>query len=166
MLTNPAREERHQVPAQGGMESNMTNEELELENSEGEEQKARTDWKALARKWENRAKENAEKAKVFDENQTKLTELSERAEKAESELAAARAQAERTTLLNRIASETGIPAHFIQGESEDEMRTFAKEMSEWHRPAAPKISLAGKFDSDADDVDAAKKKLAQQMFGN
>ncbi|MGR1082832.1 hypothetical protein [Olegusella massiliensis] len=107
----------------------MAGEELELENSENEAQKARTDWKALARKWENRAKENAEKAKAFDENQTKFTELFERAGKVESELAAARVQAERTALLNKIASETGIPAHFIQGESEDEMRTFAKEMS-------------------------------------
>lgn len=129
MLINPAREDRHQVPAQGETESNMAGEELELENSENEAQKARTDWKALARKWENRAKENAEKAKAFDENQTKFTELFERAGKVESELAAARVQAERTALLNKIASETGIPAHFIQGESEDEMRTFAKEMS-------------------------------------
>lgn len=166
MPTNPAREERHQVPAQGEMESNMADENLDPMDPEGEGPKNEPDWKALARKWENRAKENAEKAKTFDENQARLTELEERAKKAEEELAGAQAKAARSALLSKIASETGVPAEFLQGETEEDIRKFAKAMSDWHKPIAPYVSNPGKFDSDADDVDAAKKKLAQQMFGN
>lgn len=45
----------------------MADENLDPMDHEGEGLKNEPDWKALARKWENRAKENSEKAKSFDE---------------------------------------------------------------------------------------------------
>lgn len=49
-----------------------------------------TDWKAMARKWEARSKENAEKARAYDELQeeskTELQKAKEAAEKAKAEL--------------------------------------------------------------------------------
>ncbi len=166
MPTNPAREERHYVPAQGEMETNMADENLDPMDPEGEGLKNEPDWKALARKWENRAKENSEKAKAFDESQAKLTELEERAQKAEEELASAQAKATRSALLSKIASETGIPAEFLQGETEEDIRKFAKAMSDWYKPVAPKVSNPGKFDSNTDEFVAAKQKLARDVFGN
>lgn len=67
-----------------------------------------TDWKAEARKWEDRAKENAEARKRLDEieaaNKTEIEKAAEARTKAEQERDAARAEA----LRFRVAAAHGI----------------------------------------------------------
>lgn len=100
-------------------------------------------WKALSKKNERRAKENAEKATKFDEieeaNKTEQQKLLDRAEKAETALK----QAERKALRASKSAESGIPVELIHGETEEEMDTAVAAAKQWAEsrtkpsPAAP-----------------------------
>jgi hypothetical protein len=94
----------------------------------------KTDWKAHARTWEARAKENADAAAKLAEieaaKRTKeendaiaLAEANRRAEAAEANL-----------LRERVARETGVLPDFLTGGSEEEMRAAAAKALEWRGP--------------------------------
>lgn len=94
-------------------------------------------WKALARKNETRAKENAEKAKKFDDleekSKTDLQKAVERAEKAEKALADRDAKTEAEQLRKDIAKEKGfedrkIPATALRGSTREELEAHADEI--------------------------------------
>lgn len=90
------------------------------------------DWKAQARKWERRAKENGDAAaRVAD-----LTGRAEAAEGAlaerEAELAALRAAAERREWAEAAAEETGVPARVlvrIEADGAEDMLAVARELA-------------------------------------
>ena len=92
------------------------------------------------RKFEDRARKNADKARLWDENAEKVKNYDElianqkteaqrdkeRAEKAEADLAA-----EKLNGLRRdIAAELGVPSRFVTGKTESEMRESAEEYLE------------------------------------
>lgn len=83
-------------------------------------------WKALSKKNELRAKENADKAKAFDEheeaNKSELQKLLDRAEKAEKAAAAALIE----KLRSDVAKDTSVPVELIHGHTEEEMRAAAE----------------------------------------
>lgn len=131
-----------------------------------------TDWKAMARKWEKRAKENSEKAKAFDDaqeaNKSDLQKAKDEAAALKKQLADYKAKAVRDEARAKVAQETGVPAALIKGADEDEMRDFAQKLAEWKKPqSAPKAKKPGKFADNAGDdgVDAGKRELARLMFG-
>ena len=72
------------------------------------------DWKAESRKWEARAKENGRKAKLYDEAQeaakSDLQKATERADAAEAELAAIRAQQARDAEIRAAAAKYAVDA--------------------------------------------------------
>lgn len=92
------------------------------------------------RKWEDKARQNAEKAKKWEENADKVKQWEEAqaaARSKEEALAAERDKLaqelanERTAALrNKIAAETKVPARFVTGETESEMREAADEYNE------------------------------------
>lgn len=125
----------------------------------------RIDWKALSRKWEGRAKENAEKACAYDKAQGELEEARRRADEAQGELAELRARAERDALRERVSGDTGVPARLLRGETEEELRESARALIEWARPAAPRPPVSSRFDAGQGEQDAARRDLARQMFG-
>lgn len=131
-----------------------------------------TDWKAMARKWEARSKENADKAKAYDELQeqskSELQKAQEKAKRAEDELAELKAKAELAETRAKVAKDTGVPAELISGDDEESMRTFAEAVAAWGKPSsAPRTSRPGRFSADAGDGrDAAKRELARQLFGS
>lgn len=100
----------------------------------------RTDWKAAARKWETRAKENADAAK-------RLASLEEANKTAEQKSAEARATAERERdearleLLKRDAAEdAGLPkawASRLRGSTKEELEADAKELAKDLAPKTP-----------------------------
>ncbi|GAB3292991.1 hypothetical protein [Pseudoclavibacter terrae] len=71
-----------------------------------------TDWKAEARKWESRAKENSDAAtklaEIEDANKTEMQRATERAEAAERERDATKAEAERL----RVFAKHSIPEEY------------------------------------------------------
>ncbi|MDO5671270.1 MAG: hypothetical protein Q4G30_00225 [Actinomycetaceae bacterium] len=82
-------------------------------------------WKALARKHEDRAKANFEKAKQFDQleeaNKSALQKVLERAEKAETALS----EAEAKVLRAEVAASKGVPVALLHGNDPDSLEEQA-----------------------------------------
>ncbi len=146
-------------------------EPIEPQGDEGAEE-PKTDWKAEARKWEKRSKENADKAKAYDELQEKsktdLQKAQEQAAAYKKQVDDLNAKAELDKARAKVSQETGVPADLVVGADEDEMRDFAKKIAEWHKPpSAPRTRKPGSFAADAgSSADAAKRELARQLFGS
>jgi len=115
-----------------------------------EPQGTEVDWEAKyneavkqGRKWEDRAKANKEKADKWDayeaEGLSEAEKLAKRAEKAEAELKALRAEAKRQEDAAAVAKETGVPLTLLlHCADRADMEAFAKEYEgETHVPAAP-----------------------------
>lgn len=103
--------------------------------------KPETDWKAEAKKWETRAKENktaAERLAQMEESQkTEQQKLMERAEAAERERDEVRTEALRL----RIAHEKGLTpkqAARLRGSSEEELLADADDLLSEFGPAGPR----------------------------
>lgn len=93
--------------------------------------KPETDWKAEAKKWEARAKENktaADRLTALEESQkTEQQKLADRATAAEK----AAADAQHDLMRLRVITETGLPAdlhEFVTGADEDELRVKANKL--------------------------------------
>lgn len=104
-----------------------------------------TDWEAEARKWkelsrknEARMKENAEKARLYDEAQeqgkSELQKAQEAAAKAEARAAAMEAEVMRA----KVAASTGVDADLLSGSSEEELRASAERLIAWRGAQVPK----------------------------
>jgi hypothetical protein len=103
--------------------------------------KPETDWKAEAKKWETRAKENksaAERLAALEESQkTEQQKLTERLAEAERERDAVRSEALRL----RIAADKGLTpkqAARLRGSSEEELLADADELLSEFQPAGPR----------------------------
>lgn len=114
------------------------------EDKPNEEQaaKSETDWKAEARKWEQRAKENTDAAKkladIEEANKSEIQKAKERADAAEQRAT----QAEQTALKTRIAAELNVPIEVLHGDDEDTIRAAAQKVLEWagsNKKPAPSV---------------------------
>jgi len=113
------------------------------------------DWKAEARKWERRAKENAEAARRLREaeeaEKSELQKLAERAEAAEKRAA----EAEGKLLRLEIAAEKGLTpaqARRLVGNTREELEADADELLEAFgakKPESKPESGDGKADEDS-----------------
>lgn len=102
------------------------------------------DWKAEARKWEQRAKENrgaAEKLAAIEEaSKTESERLADQLAKANRDLLSAKREA--------FAATKGVPAKFVTGETPDEWESSAADAIAWRGsaekpPAAPSAAGQG-----------------------
>lgn len=104
--------------------------EVEQEEQPQGEQKAKTDWKAEARKWENLAKKGKaaeeELAKLKEAQMTEQEKANARAEKAEQELATMKAEAERLQLAREMSQENGVPLEYLELLPSENMEQFCK----------------------------------------
>lgn len=95
-----------------------------------QEERQGTDWKKEARKWESRAKENAEAARrlaeIEDAAKNEAEKTAERLAKAEAERDEAQALAKRL----EVAASAGVPAEFLAGPGDD-IEAFAASLKEW-----------------------------------
>lgn len=94
-------------------------------------------WKREARKWEARAKENRNAAQKNEDSATKLKLATERAEKAEAELADTKARQAHAELQSLVSEKTGVPASLLHGETEEELTASAQAISEFVKASAP-----------------------------
>lgn len=115
-----------------------------------EPQGTEVDWEAKfneavkqSRKWEERAKANREKADKWDayeqEGMSEVEKATSRAEKAEAQLKALKAEAKRQEDAAAVAKETGVPLTLLlHCADRADMEAFATEyQGENHVPAAP-----------------------------
>lgn len=130
-------------------------------------------WKGYAREQEKRAKANKAAAdelqQIKESEKSELEKARDEARAAREEAAALRRSVETGKLKAKVASDTGVPAEFIVGDDEEQMREYAEKLAEHFKPAAaPKVRGAGKVmrEKGSADIDEAKRKLARQMFGN
>lgn len=156
-------------------ENDATNQE-QAQEPQGTEP---TDWEAKykeaveqSRKWEARAKANKEKADRWDayqqEGMTEAEKLAQRAEAAEAELAALRADAQRRTDAAEVSEKTGVPASLLlHCADRADMEAFAKEFaSETRVPAAPKAPESRVQRGDGAKVSTADQfaEMAEKFF--
>lgn len=107
-----------------------------------EQAHAETDWKAEARKWEQRAKANRAEADSFKakaekwdahelEDMTEAEKATKRAEQAEAQLAQLLAERQHATDASEVAKESGVPVELLQfmGTRED-MEAFAEKYTD------------------------------------
>jgi len=121
-------------PVEGGANTEpATGEPTELEKALAELEK----WKNLSRQNEQRAKDNAEKAKKFDEleeqSKTELQKAVERAETAEKALAERNAKDEALSLAKQVAtekklSERNLSADVLRGSTREELEAHADQL--------------------------------------
>lgn len=126
---------------------------------------------AQSRKWEQRSKENASKAKELDElkaaSQTdaeKLADAVKRAESAEQKLAEYERAAERAGTVSEIAAKTGVDAEWLgrmAGDTAEEIQANADFI-------AQRLSNAPVYPSVTDNGPrkTPDKKSAQDQFGD
>lgn len=129
-----------------------------------EDMAQQVDWEAEARKWkelsrknESRMKENAEKARLYDEAQeqgkSELQKAQEAAAKAEARAAAMEAEAMRA----KVAAATGVDADLLSGSSEDELRASAERLLAWRGAQVPKGAPAADAGVRGDEIRAARQ---------
>lgn len=113
--------------------------EVQPEEEPQGEAKAKTDWKAEARKWEALAKKGKaaedELAKIKESQMSELEKANAKAEKAEAELAAIRAESERLKAAREIALKQSVPAELLEFCADVEaMEAFCKVYRETQQP--------------------------------
>ncbi len=124
-----------------------------------------TDWKAEARKWEARAKENKSKADKLDEleeaSKTALEKATERAQKAESKVAAYELEKQRNDWLDEVAAQTDLPKAILRGNTKEEIEAHAQSLKAYFaKPSAPVV----KNDNMKSNSASAAKSKADALF--
>ena len=127
------------------------------------------DWKAHARQWERRAKADRKQVEsltdaingkdvTIEDLRTQVADLQRAAERAEKIAAA--------------ASEYGVPADLIRGDTDEEIAEYAKRLAEWRgetaAPVVPKLadSGAGSFPARPANLSIDDQILAAQKAGD
>ena len=110
-----------------------------------------------SRKWENRSKANAEKAKKYDEMEEAKKTLEERVASIEAANKALSDEKERAKLVKSVANATGVPESIVSTLSatdEETMTAQAQAIAENYKTpgGAPKAPEAGKFPKDGGNV--------------
>lgn len=102
------------------------------------EQSQGTDWKAEARKWESRAKQNLADAKANEGAAQRLAEIEEaqktEAQKAQERLDAAEkraAELELRAARAEVAATKGVPANLLSGSTREELEASADALIEF-----------------------------------
>ena len=144
-----------QTPAQGDAEIQPTEPTAEAPAT------PEVDWKAKAREWEKRAKENkaaADKLAELEESQkSEQQKLAERLAEAERKASEAELRAARS----EVAREKGVPAELLVGSTVEELAEHADKLLTFRgeaprKPAAPPSNDQGNVGSalPAPDIDA------------
>lgn len=95
-----------------------------------------TDWKAHARTWEQRAKDNEAAAKKWEEAETAKRTQAENDRIAIQQANDRARLAEENLARERVARTTGVEPEFLGGGTEEEMRATAQKLLEWRGPQA------------------------------
>lgn len=126
-------------------------------------------WKAHSRQWERRAKADRKQVESLTDaiNGKDVTIEDLRAQVADLQRAAERAEK-----IAAAASEYGVPADLIRGDTDEEIAEYAKRLSEWRgetaAPVVPKLSDsgAGAFPARPANLSIDDQILAAQKAGD
>ena len=101
-----------------------------------------TDWKAEARKWQDRAKANKaaadELAQLKEDSMTEAEKLQKRATEAEAKVAELEAANAHAAGVANVTKETGVPVELLEFcDTEENMKAFAKLWKAYHEEHEP-----------------------------
>lgn len=120
-----------------------------------------TDWKAEARKWEARAKENKtaldDLTGKFTAAETQLGELSTKVQTFEAEK-------ERSALLTEVSTATGVPASALRGNTREELEAHAADLAALIKPSGPVIP--GQEKAPQNIPDSPERTAVRKLFGS
>lgn len=106
-----------------------------------------TDWKAEARKWEARAKENSEalasKTTEFDALSKDREGLSAKVAELEASIAETAAKQEFSEVLTSVSEASGVPAEALRGSTREELEAHAEALKALIKPSGPVVPAAG-----------------------
>ena len=94
------------------------------------------DWKAEARKWEQRSKENKT---ALDELTGKYTTADTERTELATKLQTYEAEKERAALVSDVAAAVGVPASALRGQTREELEAHAAVLAELIKPSGPVI---------------------------
>lgn len=151
--------------------------ETETETEEVQEPTAQTadqsaeieKWKALARKNETRAKENADKAKRLDDleeaQKSELEKLTARAEAAEAKIAEREKADAARALAEEVAKDKGVSTSILRGSTREELEAHADSILELlpKKPKAASDGSGGNRGADIDEEEADAKEIASNI---
>lgn len=131
-----------------------------------------TDWKAEARKHEDRAKEWKQKAEANEEaarrlaeieaaNQTELEKAMKRADEAEARYKALEVRALRA----EVAAEKGVPVELLSGETKDEIEAVAERLIEFKGTKPPVGVRVPNQDKTPPTTTSGLAETARKLFG-
>lgn len=127
------------------------------------------DWKAHARQWERRAKADR---KQVESLMAAISDKDATIEGLRTEVAERQRAAERAEKIAAAASEYGVPAELIRGDTDEEIADYAKRLAEWRgetaAPVVPKLSDsgAGAFPARPANLSIDDQILAAQKAGD
>ena len=150
--------------------------ETKTNAQEPETQATETDWQAKyeemrghMRDWEKKAKANQSAAdeleKLKSEQMTEQEKANARAEKAEAELNALKAEQQRTDAARRLSAETGVPFEMLMFCADEEvMAEFAKQYTkETHVSSAPKAANGSRIIRGNEQKPTTREQFAQAL---
>ena len=127
------------------------------------------DWKAHARQWERRAKADR---KQVESLMAAISDKDATIEGLRTEVAERQRAAERAEKIAAAASEYGVPADLIRGDTDEEIAEYAKRLAAWRgetaAPVVPKLSDsgAGSFPARPASLSIDDQILAAQTSGD
>ena len=148
----------------------------EPHGAEGGEGSKGTDYEALytkavaaSRKWESRAKSNAEKAQKYDELAAGSKSVEDRIAALEAQNKQLEHEREHAKVVKAVAKATGVPESIVSalsGADEESLTAQAKAIAENYKTpgGAPKAPEAGKFPKDGKTDE--KRQFVRDLFRN
>lgn len=139
--------------------------------ADGAAEKAQeTDWEAEARKWkelsrknEHRMKENAEKARLYDEAQEKGKSELQKAQEAAAKAEARAAALESKVLRAQVAAAKGVDADLLSGSTLEELEASADRLLAWRGAQIPKGAPATDAGVRGEQIRAVKQLTREDL---
>lgn len=120
-------------------------------------------WKKLSRQNEARAKENAEKARLFDEQEeeskSELQKALDKAAQAEARAQALEVQATRA----QVAAAKGVDVDLLSGSTLEELEASADRLLEWRSAQIPKGAPASDAGHKGDEIRSSKQLTREDL---
>lgn len=143
--------------------------ETPAEAPAGDAEAPEEDWKAHARQWERRAKADR---KQVESLMAAISDKDATIEGLRTEVAERQRAAERAEKIAAAASEYGVPADLIRGDTDEEITEYAKRLADWRgetaAPVVPRLSDsgAGSFPARPANLSIDDQILAAQKAGD
>lgn len=116
-----------------------------------------TDWRAEARKWEQRAKSNKDAADRIASIEAEKAQLAEK-------VTAYETKEQRAQLVSEVSQEAGVPAEVLRGNTREELEAHAEVLKALIKPSGPVIPGQERAPQkvEADPV----RQFAKSLFAN